>query len=98
MLKRDFEMLRGAYAKWLRSSMFTIESAYKTTCSQAKIDAYVKIWFEAKSLDSSNLKVINASRYTFTCGYTFFDVDGKEILVYHLPTRVLSIPVSDLHA
>lgn len=98
MLKRDFEILKGAYAKWRLSTWTAIEFAYKTTPSVAKLDAYDDIWFEAKSLHSSNLKVINASCFTFTCGYTFFDTDGVEIFVYHLPTRVLSIPVSDLCA
>ena len=98
MLKRDFEMLRDAYAEWRHSKKTTIESAYKTKPSLAKIDAYNYIWAESKRLKSVNLKVVHASCFTFTCGYTFFNTDGIEIFVYHLPTRVLSIPVSELCA
>lgn len=98
MLKRDFEMLKYAYSDWKRSSFTNIESAYKTKPSFAKIDAYNYIWAESKRLKSVNLKVVHASCFTFTCGYTFFNSDGDEIFVYHLPTRVLSIPVSDLCA
>ena len=98
MLKRDFEMLKYAYSEWKRSTCTNIEFAYKTKPSLAKIDAYNYIWAESKRLKSVNLKVVHASRFTFTCGYTFFNADGNEIFVYHLPSRVLAIPVSDLCA
>lgn len=98
MLKRDFEMLKNAYSVWKRSTFTSIESAYKIKPSLAKIDAYNYIWAESRRLKSVNLKVVHASCFTFTCGYTFFNSDGDEIFVYHLPTRVLTIPVSDLCA
>lgn len=98
MLKRDFELLKDAYSVWKHSAFTTIESAYKTKPSLAKIDAYNYIWAESKRLKSANLKIVNASRFTFTCGYTFFNAEGNEIFVYHLPTRVLFIPVSELCA
>lgn len=96
MLKRDFEMLKYAYSAWKRSTFSNIESAYKTKPSIAKIDAFNYIWAESKRLKSVNLKVVHASCFTFTCGYTFFNADGNEIFVYHLPTRVLNIPVSEV--
>ena len=98
MLKRDFEMLKNAYSVWKCSTFTSIESAYKTKPSLAKIDAFNYIWAESRRLKSVNLKVVNASCFTFTCGYTFFNTDGEEIFVYHLPTRVLTIPVSKLCA
>ena len=98
MLKRDFEMLKCAYSEWKRSSFTNIESAYKTKPSFAKIDAFNYIWAQSKRLKSVNLKIVHASCFTFTCGYTYFDENGDEIFVYHLPTRVFAIPVSDLCA
>lgn len=98
MLKRDFELLKCAYSTWKRSTFTSIESAYKAKPSFAKIYAFNYILAESKRLKSVNLKVVHALRFTFTCGYTFFNEDGDEIFVYHLPTRVLTLPVSELCA
>ena len=94
--KRDRSIVEWAYQNWLDSEIYDIEDAYRTRPSYAKIKAFRDICCEAVSRHSYNVRIVNHSAFTFTCGYTYKDSNGEEIFVYELPTRTLQLPVSEI--
>ena len=95
MKKRDFEIISLAYKEWKKSETETIFQAYKTTPSDAKINAYYSIYGGMRYVHGRRFRIVHACVQTFTCGY-IYESDREERFVYFLPTCSLEIPIKEL--
>lgn len=65
----------------------TIEQAYKT-CSEAKKQAFNRIWFEMKKNNGTDMRITGKSCMYFSCAYRYYDDNNNLRLRYHTYANV----------
>lgn len=84
---------KEAYRIWKyyeNSRIYSVNDAYKTGCSNYKIQAENDIKQEMQEKEGYCYKIISSNGFMFTCGY-MINTDAGTILVYHSKSRRLEI-------
>lgn len=75
------------YRNYSNSTIYNVVNAYKTGCSNYKIQAENDIKQEMLNKNGFGYRIISSNGFMFTCGYLYRDENDNLILVYHSKTK-----------
>lgn len=87
--------MKGYYKAYQNSDMYNLRAAYNS-CSFAKLEAFDYCEQIKKELDGENAKIITASKFVFTYGFTYVDTfDNSKHFVLITPSKELDAIIEE---
>lgn len=94
---RDFSIIKSAFQIYNVSNWGSVEEAYgKPSENKIFADNYWQSF--CKQIGGKFYRIVNHSRFIFTCGFLCRDENGELCFIYILPSCQIYAPVSDIKA
>ena len=81
------KVMKCAYERYQRSTDYTLNSVYGSF-SYDKMRAFERCEDVMKNHKGFSLKIISHNTFMFTCGFEFFDENGKRFFCYITPSNI----------